>query len=154
VLRGWREAGENLWRIPIVETVRNNNTDTIIVNKTPTEFLPDRPEPSEAIQNVYKLKTQPELVRYHHEAAGFPTKPTFLAAIKNKQFPSWPRLTVEAVRKHFLESEETHKGHGRKIPSALRSTKTKALPNQSSFFSQEKNALSWTKTATRNGRRA
>ncbi len=32
VLRGWRESGENLWRIPIVETVHNNNTDTIIVN--------------------------------------------------------------------------------------------------------------------------
>jgi hypothetical protein len=62
VLRGWRERGENLWRIPIVETVRNNNTDTIIVNKPPTEFLPDRPEPSEAVHNVYELKTQPELV--------------------------------------------------------------------------------------------
>ena len=80
------------------------------------------------------MKTQPELVWYHHAAAGFPTKPTFLAAIKNKQFPSWPGLTVDAVRKHFPESEETHKGHGRKIPSGLRSKKPKSLPNQSSFF--------------------
>ena len=105
-----------------METVQNNNTDTIIVNKPPTEFLPDRPEPSEAVHNVYEFKTQPELVRYHHAAAGFPTKPTFLAAIKNKQFPSWPGLTVDAVRKHFPESEEAHKGHGRKVLSGLRST--------------------------------
>jgi hypothetical protein len=101
VLRGWQEDREDLWQIPIVDTVQKNNTDTTIFNKPPTEFLPDRPEPSEAVHNVYTLKTQPELVRYHHTAAGFPTKPTFLAAIKNKQFPSWPGLTINAVRKHF-----------------------------------------------------
>ena len=38
-----------------------------------------------AIHNVYELKTQPELVRYYHAAAGFPTKPLWLKAIKNKQ---------------------------------------------------------------------
>ena len=59
VLRGWQEKGEDLWQILIVTTVRNKNTDTIIVNRPPTEFLPNRPELSEAIHNVYKLKTQP-----------------------------------------------------------------------------------------------
>jgi hypothetical protein len=42
------------------------------------EFLHDRPPPSEAIHNVYELKTQPELVQYYHAAAGFPTKPSWL----------------------------------------------------------------------------
>ncbi len=32
---------------------------------------------------------------------------------------------MDAVRQHFPESDETHKGHGRKIPSGLRSTKPK-----------------------------
>ena len=135
MLRGWREDGEDLWRIPIVETVCKYNTDTILVNKPQTEFSPDRPEPSEAVHNVYKLKKQPEVVQYLHAAVEFPTKPTFLAAIKNKQYPEWPDLTVDAVQKHFPESEETHKGRGRKTPSVLRSTKPKSLPNQSSFFS-------------------
>ncbi len=45
-------------------------------------------------------------------------------AIKNKQYASWPGLSVDAVRRHFPESEETHKGHGRKTPSGLRSTKS------------------------------
>ncbi len=45
------------------------------------QLVPDRI----AIHNVYKLKTQPELVRYYHAAAGFPTKPSWLKAIKNKQ---------------------------------------------------------------------
>jgi hypothetical protein len=72
---------------------------------------------------VYELKTQPELVRYYHAAAGFPTKPSWLKAIKNKQYASWPGLTWEAVNKNFSESEETLKGHGRKTRSGLRSTK-------------------------------
>ena len=125
ILRGWRDTGIKLWRIPLVEVVRNVNTNTIIVNKPPTEFLPDRPPTEEAIHNVYELKTSPELVRYLHAAAGFPTKPQWIAAIKNKQYASWPGLSVDAVRRHFPESDETHKGHGRKTPSGLRSTKTK-----------------------------
>jgi hypothetical protein len=106
--------------------MRNPNTDTVLVNKPPTEYLPDRPPPIDAVHNVYELKTQPELIRYLHAAAGYPTKPTWLAAIKNKQFASWPGLTVKAVAKHYPESEETMKGHGRKGRSGLRSTKTTA----------------------------
>jgi hypothetical protein len=57
---------------------------------------------------------------------GFPTKPTWITAIKNKQFASWPGLTTKAVAKHFPELEETTKGHGRKIRSSLQSTKKTA----------------------------
>ena len=124
ILRGWRCTETNLWRVPLIPHVINNNTDTILCDRPPTEFLPQRPPPTDAVFNVYELKTQPELVRYHHAAAGFPTKPTWLKAIKNKQFASWPGLTADAVIKHFPESEETHKGHGRKTRSGLRSTKT------------------------------
>ena len=124
ILRGWRCTETNLWRVPLIPHVVNNNTDTILCDRPPTEFLPQRPPPTDAVFNVYELKTQPELVRYHHAAAGFPTKPTWLKAIKNKQFASWPGLTADAVIKHFPESEETHKGHGRKTRSGLRSTKT------------------------------
>jgi len=119
ILRGWRDTGIKLRRIPLVEAVRNLNTDTIIVNKPPTEFLLDRPPTKEAIHNVYELKTSPELVRY------LQTKPQWITAIKNKQYASWPGLSVDAVRRHFPESDETHKGHGRKTPSGLRSTKQK-----------------------------
>ncbi len=57
---------------------------------------------------------------------GFPTKPSWLKAIKNKQYPSWPGLTWEVTNKHFPESKETSKGHGRKTRSGLQSTKTSA----------------------------
>ena len=48
----------------------------------------------------------------------------WLKAIKNKQYASWPGLTWEVVNKHFPESKETLKGHGRKTRSGLGSTKT------------------------------
>jgi hypothetical protein len=73
---------QGMWQIPLVKTVMNNNTKTILCKCPPIRFLPDQPPPSEAIANVYKLKMQPELVRYYHAAAGFPTKPTWIAVIK------------------------------------------------------------------------
>jgi hypothetical protein len=99
------------------------------MHPTTNRFLPQCPSPSDDIYNVYELKTQPELVCYHHAAAGFPTKPTWLKAIKNKQFALWPNLTADAVMKHFPESEEMHKGHGRKTCSSLRLTKTTPTSN-------------------------
>jgi hypothetical protein len=113
----------NLWRVPLIKEIKNNNTDTALCDQCPTECLPDRPPPSKAIHNVYKLKTQPKLVQYYHAAAGFPTKPSWLKAIKNKQYASWPGLTWEVANKHYSESEETLKGHCRKTKSGLRSTK-------------------------------
>jgi hypothetical protein len=124
ILRGWLDKKENLWRIPLVPIILNNNTETVLVNKPPTEFLPNRLPPIEAIHNIYELKTQPELVQYLHALAGFPTKPTWIEAIKNNHYASWPSLTVKAVTKHFPESKETMKGHRQKGKSGLRSTKT------------------------------
>ena len=40
------------------------NTDTVIVDKCPTEYLTARPPPTEAIFNVFELKKQLEIVRY------------------------------------------------------------------------------------------
>jgi hypothetical protein len=57
ILRGWFDKAAKLWRIPLIPVVLNSNTDTVLVNKPPTEFLPDRPPAIEAIHNVYELKT-------------------------------------------------------------------------------------------------
>ena len=136
IIRGWRDD-TGLWRIPLLPTVRqdnvtNVNTETVLVNKPPTEFLANRPPPTEAVCNVYELKTQPELVRYYHAAAGFPTKPTWLQAIKNNHYASWTGLTYEGVSKYYPESNETNKGHGRKLKSGQRSTKKKRGTNNGS----------------------
>ncbi len=62
---------------------------TVIVVKPPTELLQNRPPPREAIHNVYKLKTQEEILRYLHTAAGFPTKLTWIKAIQQGFYASW-----------------------------------------------------------------
>jgi hypothetical protein len=129
ILCGQRCVDTNLFCVLLASHVINNNTETVLCDRPPTEFLPQCPPPLDAIYNIYNLKTQPELVCYHHAAAGFPTKPTWLKVIKNKQFASWPGIMADAVIKHFLESEKTHKGHGRKMPSGLQSTKTMPTSN-------------------------
>jgi hypothetical protein len=105
ILRGWLDKDANLYHIPLILIILNNNTNTVLMRKPPTKFLPDCPPPTKAVNNVYKLKTQSELVQYLHTAAGFSTKPTWLAAKKNKQFASWLGLTVKAVAKHYPESK-------------------------------------------------
>ena len=90
----------------------------------PQDVLKNIPPPVVGeIYNVYDLKAKPELIRYYHAAAGFPTKPTWLAAIRNGHYKSWPGLNAKDASKYFPESTETWKGHGRKIKSGLRSTK-------------------------------
>jgi hypothetical protein len=129
ILCGWRCKDTNLWRIPFLPIVLNNNTDTVLCDRPPTEFLPERSLLTEVIHSVYELKRQPKIVRYHHAAAGFLTKPTWLKVIKKKQLVSWPGLTANTVNKHYPELEETHKGHSRKMRSGLRSTKTATTSN-------------------------
>jgi hypothetical protein len=124
ILRGWQCKQTNLWRVPLIKEIKNNNTDKVLCDQCPTEFLPDRPPPSKAIHNVYKLKTQPELVRYNHALASLPTKPLWLKAIKNKQYASLPGLTWQAANTHYPKSDETLKGHRQKTKRGLRSTKT------------------------------
>jgi len=45
--------------------------------------------------------------------AGFPTKTSWLKAIHNGNYLSWPLINVKNVAKYFPESEETQKGHMR-----------------------------------------
>ena len=63
------------------------------------------------------------MIRYYHAAVGFPTKPSWLAAIRKEHYASWSGLDGTSAAKYFPESEETWRGHGRKIKSGVRSTK-------------------------------
>ena len=129
VLRGFRCPVTKLHRIPLkpVNEITNLNTETILCDRPPTELLMDRPPAIEAIHNVYELRTQAEMIRFYHAAAGFPTQATWLRAIERGYYASWPGLTVKAARKHFPESEETQKGHMKAQKSGIRSTKRKKV---------------------------
>ena len=94
VLKDYRCPREKLWRIPLIEDVQNENTDTIILNiedgqkslntlyQVPTtEYVMDtlhfildgKPSTSEGIYHMYNLPSIKPAIRYLHAAAGFPT---------------------------------------------------------------------------------
>ena len=63
------------------------------------------------------------LVRYMHAAAGFPVRSTWLKAIKNGNFNSWPGLTYNNAAKYCPQPIETMKGHMVQSSQGFRSTK-------------------------------
>ena len=93
----------------------------------------DRPEPNNAINNVYKLPNIGRAVRYIHAKAGFPTRAIWLKSIRKGNYILWPLINVKNVNKHFPESEETQKGHMRNQQQEVRPTKIR-LARQSSDY--------------------
>ena len=91
-----------LYKVPPVGTVLGH-----------THALRDRPPPTHAINHVYELPSVESVIRYLHGAAGFPTKSTWLKAIRKRNFLFWPLINVKNVNKYFPESEETQPGHMR-----------------------------------------
>ena len=80
---------------------------------------------TDTIGNIYELPSIEKNIRYLHAAAGFPTKTTRLKAIRNRNYNTWPLLTVKNVNITFSESEETQQGHMRSQRQGVRSTKFK-----------------------------
>ena len=74
--------------------------------------------------NVHRIRSKEILVNYLHRAAGYPMKKTWLQAIKNGFFATWPGLTYELVQK-FLpqDTEETAAGHLHRRRQGIQSTK-------------------------------
>jgi hypothetical protein len=106
VLQGWRDAN-GLWRLSRDKKQCNEG------DQSKTELA----------ASVYGLPSIAQTVRYLHAAAGFPVKDTWIKAIKNGNYNTWPGITPEIVSKHFPESVETQKGHLKKQRQNVRSTR-------------------------------
>jgi hypothetical protein len=97
----------------------------------------------EYLHNVYELPSVEPTIWYLHGVAGFPTKASWLKAIRKGNYLSWPLINVKNVAKYFPESEETQKGHMRGQRQGVRSTKmaepTKDVPTN--IPDQNKNGI-------------
>jgi hypothetical protein len=143
VLKGLQCSCMNLWCIPLVPFITNLNMDTLIL---------DHPSGKDSLNSMYTIKTN-QLARKHvalqmcknhcqeylhnvnelpsieptiwylHGAAGFPTKASWLKAIRKGNYLSWPLINVKNVAKYFPESKETQKGHMRGQRQGAQSTK-------------------------------
>jgi hypothetical protein len=66
-----------------------------------------------------------DLINYLHAACFSPVKSTWITAIKNVNFTSWPGLTEHAVEKYLSKSTSTTKGHLNQQIQNTRTTKVK-----------------------------
>jgi hypothetical protein len=65
------------------------------------------------------------LINYLRASCFSPVKSTWITAIKNGHFTSWPGLTEHVVEKHLSKSTSTTKGHLNQQRQHVRSTKVK-----------------------------
>ena len=96
LLIGYQEqAGAKLWRF----SLRPEHT---ALQQCPT---------GPVALNANDLPSVGTLVRYLHAAAGFPVKSTWLAAIKEGNYDSWPGLVSANVSNYCPVTIETLQGH-------------------------------------------
>ena len=95
ILQRWGEYKlPRLWRFPLIPDTKQKGIYT-----TTSQNKPEA-------NNVYDLPSMEALVRYMHAAAGFPVRSTWLKAIKNGKFNSWPGLTYNNTAKYCPKSME------------------------------------------------
>lgn len=72
---------------------------------------------------IWKKQPRADLVKYLHAACFSPTTSTWVKAIKNNNFLSWPGLTPTLVEKYLPTTIATVQGHQHKQRQNLQSTK-------------------------------
>jgi hypothetical protein len=75
--------------------------------------------------NAHDNNNQKDLINYIHAACLSPVKSTWITAIKNGNFSSWPGLNEHSVEKHLSKSTSTTKGHLNQQIQNARTTKIK-----------------------------
>ena len=93
--------------------------DIQLYNRLPIQY--DNPSLSVIIR---KKQTHMELAQYLHASCFSPVQSTFVKAIKNKHFKTWPGLTEQLINKHLPTSIATVQGHIHQQRQNLQSTKS------------------------------
>ncbi len=96
VLEAYRCNLTGLWKLPL-------HTEETATNKDPPH--------NEAINVIFDLPSARQNFLWYHAAAGFPPKETFIRAICNGNYATWPKLTVQLIHKYMPDLDETAKGH-------------------------------------------
>eukprot|EP00957_Ditylum_brightwellii_P111137 8474229-Ditylum_brightwellii.AAC.1 len=100
VINGWQDHSNGLWQTKLKDT-------------TPT------------VNSMLKTTTIGEQMHFHHEAVGSPVPSTWINAINQCFFITWPGLTATNVRKYLPKSRATSQGHLEQKWQNIASTKSK-----------------------------
>ncbi|KAL7477046.1 hypothetical protein ACHAW6_002863 [Cyclotella cf. meneghiniana] len=112
MLEGKCHPATGLWIVPTNSEHRN--------------ITPEKPTfSSHAAHNAYQTTSKAKLIQFLHQCAFSLPPSTWINAINNKHFSSWPGLTADAVRKYLPPSTATAKGRIKKTPAGVRSTSPK-----------------------------
>ena len=74
--------------------------------------------------NAISMATKPDLAIYYHRSAFCPVPSTFITAINNGNFSTWPGLKSELIENHLPKILATEKGHAKLARKNVRSTHT------------------------------
>ena len=86
--------------------------------------LPLEPQQiTDTLNATFDLPSTRQTLAWYHAAAGFPTKETFIDAVRAGNYSTWPGLTIRMITRHFPDSVETAKGHLKGQRQGIRSTK-------------------------------
>ena len=111
IITGFRDRTNVLWNIPLGPF-------------PPAQQSPNRYHPNQANGIFRQDITKRKLAQYFHAAVFSPVKSTFISAINNGHFTSWPGLSASLISKHLPQSPFTVKGHLNQEKNNLRSTQS------------------------------
>jgi hypothetical protein len=80
--------------------------------KNTNTYSPDNQHATpETINVIFDLPSLRETFLWYHASAGFIPKETFIDAICNKNYATWPKLTVTLINQYYPHLDETVKVH-------------------------------------------
>jgi hypothetical protein len=83
---------------------------------------------------IHKNKPKVDLIKYLHACCFSPVPSTFIKAVKNGNFITWPGLDTASIIKHLPPSVASAKGHLNQEQKNLQSTKIKIEDVDDDFF--------------------
>jgi hypothetical protein len=86
-----------------------------------------QPTPQKTLNVIFELPSARETFLWYHASTGFPTKATFIEAIRNSNYSTWPKLTVTLINRYFPDSDKLIKGHLKDQHQGIRLTKQISL---------------------------
>jgi hypothetical protein len=116
ILIGYCDPDTSLWKVPLQPTVPTDPDSTWIL-----------PRAQHQANSAYHTSTQTNLVTYLHAACGSPVPSTWIKAIRNGHFATWPGLTTKLVTEKLPKSIATVKEHLNRQQKNIRSTKPRAI---------------------------
>ena len=127
ILHGKRNQQDGLWDVPIPQPPNLSNDDGWTLVKPKRNKSPIQQKANIIIR---KDKPKLELAQWLHASCGSPNQSTFIKAIEQGNFLSWPGLSTSLIKKHLPSSETTTKGHFNQERKNLQSTKPSIINNK------------------------